>query len=165
MEKAVPVDTLKKICDYIMRHESKLTLKKVETRLFAAIVSIWRGIRGTDQGGDGHRLSPEQKQTGWWPKFSCCREISPSKPVVDLYLRVAWWWRFSWVGLLHWQLQLWSRMLGGMFLRIEGEGACWVQWPQRLCSHLVDWAVQVGWGKYQRAGSPLGSAERNREFG
>ena len=47
-----------------MRHESKLTLKKVETRLFAAIVSIWRGIRGTDQGGDGHRLSPEQKQTG-----------------------------------------------------------------------------------------------------
>ena len=64
MEKDVPVETLKKICDYIMRHESKLTLKKVETRLFTAIVSIWRGIRGTDQGGDGHRLSPEQKQTG-----------------------------------------------------------------------------------------------------
>ena len=138
-----------------MRHESKLTLKKVETRLFTAIVSIWRGIRGTDQGGDGHRLSPEQKQTGWWPKFSCCKEISPlhvcsglvpagalvvalllggSSPlaaaavVQDVRCSIARNWRGS-------------RALG----TVASEAVC--------C--LVDWTVEVGWGKVSELGARL----------
>ena len=54
----VLVNTLKKICGYIMRHESK---QKMKTRLFVAIVSTQRGNGGTEQRGDGHRVSPERK--------------------------------------------------------------------------------------------------------
>lgn len=124
-----------------MRHESKLTL--------------WRGVRGTDQGGDGHRLSPEQKQAGWWPKFSCCKEISPYTSVQGLYLQVAWW-----VALL----------LGGSSAPAaaavvkdvrcsiprnwRGSRALGTVASKTVCC-LVDWAVEVGWGKVSELGARL----------
>ena len=30
----------------------------------------------------------------------------PAASVQALHLQVAWWWHFSWEGLLHWQLRL-----------------------------------------------------------
>ena len=59
----VPVDTLKKICDYIIRHESKLTLKKAETGYLQQLSPY--GGESEAQIREGMVIdSPAQKQTG-----------------------------------------------------------------------------------------------------
>ena len=54
------------------------------------------------------------------------------------------------MGLLHWQPQLWSRMLDVVLLGTEGEAALWVA----VCC-LMDWVVEVGWGKVSELGARL----------
>lgn len=61
MENDALVNTFKKFWGYIMRHESKQTLKKMKARLSVAVVSIQRGNGHRARRG-GLRLSLEQKQ-------------------------------------------------------------------------------------------------------